>query len=114
MKKKIFIIAITVCIIILLSATVFSIIKFRVINPFSSLFGALEIMLTDKEYTVIQNYPTKVIFSKNNTHLLDIYMSNRGYSLEEQYGGILIYSNDTQKEYIYFSMHRDFSQWVWK
>lgn len=114
MKKKIFIIVITVCIIILLSATIFSIIKFRVINPFSSLFGALEIMFTDKEYTVIQNYPTKVIFSKNNTVYLDQYMSNRGYSLEDQAGGELLYSNGIQKEHILFSMHRDFSQWVWK
>ncbi len=114
MKKRIFIIVTSLCIIALLFATGFSIIKFRVINPFSSLFGALEIMFTDKEYTVIQNHPTKVIFSKNNAHLLDEYMSSRGYILEEQYGGLLIYSNNIQKEYIFFSMHQAFSQWVWK
>lgn len=64
MKRKEIIITIVICCAILLIATIFSIVKFSVLNPFSSCFGMLEILFTDKEYTIVQNYPHKVIFSK--------------------------------------------------
>ena len=64
MKRKGIIITIIMCILILVSATIFSIAKFNVWNPFSSCFGMLEILFTDKEYTIVQNNPNRVGFSK--------------------------------------------------
>ncbi len=64
MKRKGIIIIVVIGVVILLSATIFSIAKFNVWNPFSSCFGMLEILFTDKEYTVVQNIPNRVIFSK--------------------------------------------------
>lgn len=64
MKRKGIIITVVICIIILLGATIFSIVKFNVWNPFSSCFGMLEILFTDKEYTIVQNIPSRVVFSK--------------------------------------------------
>ena len=52
--------------IILLSATTFSIIKFDVWNPFSSCFGMLKILFTNKEYIIVQNSPNRVAFSKTS------------------------------------------------
>lgn len=121
MKRKRIIITVIICIMILLGTTIFSIAKFNVWNPFSSCFGMLEILYTDKEYTIVQNYPTGVVFCKtsassNKTSIqyLDKYMKNRNFILEEQVGGILIFSNGSEKEYISFSENRYFSKWEWE
>lgn len=123
MKKKVIIISCILALLILISATLFSIMKFGVINPFSSCFGMLEILFTDKEYTVVQNFPKRVIFSKtldtyqiSPKELLDSYMENRGFKeiKEERMGGILVYSNGIEKEYIGFSSNRYYSKWNWE
>jgi len=109
--------------VILLSATIFSIAKFNVWNPFSSCFGMLQILFTDKEYTVVQNIPNRVIFSKTGDtsdktsgQYLDEYMESRGFYFvpEEQLGGILVYSNSTEKEHISFSTNKYYSKWIWQ
>lgn len=41
-------------------------------------------------------------------------MKNRGFVLEEQLGGGLIYSNGSEKEYIFHSENRYFSKWEWE
>ena len=41
-------------------------------------------------------------------------MKNRDFILEEQVGGILIYSNGSEKEYISFSENKYFSKWEWE
>ena len=121
MRKK-GIIIIVICVVILFSAMIFSIFKFGVWNPFSSCFGMLEILFTDKEYTIVQNNPNRVGFSKtsdtsNKTakQYLDDYMATRGFHFvpEEQLGSMLVYSNDSEKEYISFSMNRYYSKWKW-
>ena len=121
MKRKRVIITIIICIIILFGATIFSISKFNVWNPFSSCLGMLEILFTNREYTIVQNYPSRVVFCKtsawsNKTSIqyLDEYMKNRDFILEEQVGGILIYSNGSEKEYISFSENKYFSKWEWE
>jgi hypothetical protein len=123
MKRKKIIIIIVICFIILLSATIFSIAKFNVWNPFSSCFGMLEILFTDKEYTVVQNIPNRVVFSKvedtsekTGKQYLDEYMENRGFNFvpEEQMGAILVYSNGTEKEQILFSTNKYYSKWEWQ
>lgn len=123
MKRKGIIITVVICIIILLGATIFSIVKFNIWNPFSSCFGMLEILFTDKEYTIVQNIPSRVVFSKttdasnkNGRQYLDEYMENRGFQFvsEEQTGGILVYSNGSEQEYILFSTNKYYSKWEWQ
>ena len=123
MKRKGIIITIIMCILILVSATIFSIAKFNVCNPFSSCFGMLEILFTDKEYTIVQNNPNRVGFSKtadtsdkSSGQYLDEYMENRGFYFisEEQMGGMLVYSNGSEKEYILFSTNKYYSKWEWQ
>lgn len=62
-------------------ATIFSIFKFQVINPFASCFSMLRILFTDTEYVEVQNYPKKVVFSKGNNgiKLLDEYTNTNGF-----------------------------------
>lgn len=123
MKRKRIIIIIAIGIVILLSATIFSILKFSVWNPFSSCFEMLEILFTDKEYTIVQNNPNRVVFSKtadtsnkSGGQFLDEYMANRGFHFvpEEQMGGMLVYSNGSEKEYILFSTNKYYSKWEWQ
>ena len=123
MKRKGIIITIAICGVILLSSTIFSIVKFSVWNPFSSCFGMLEILFTDKEYTIVQNTPNKVVLSKtadtsnkSSGKFLDEYMESRGFYFvpEEQMGGILVYSNGSEKEYISFSINKYYSKWEWQ
>lgn len=123
MKRKRFIIIVVICFVILLITTIFSVVKFNVWNPFSSCFGMLEILFTDKEYTVVQNIPNRVIFSKtgdtsNKTgrQYLDEYMDSRSFNFmpEEQLGAMLIYSNGTKKEHILFSTNKYYSKWEWQ
>lgn len=119
MKK----IVIIICILLLLIATIFSILKFSVWNPFSSCLGMLEILYSNKEYTIVQHIPRKVGFSKTSDtsnksagQYLDEYMANRGFSFvpEEQMGGLLVYSNGNKKEFILFSANRYYSKWEWQ
>lgn len=115
MKKKIIItITILICLAILVCATIFSIFKFSVWNPFSSCFGMLQILLTNKEYTVVQNFPEKVIFSQSD-YSLDEYMEKRGfYELpEKQMGAILVYSNGETEETIWVRTNAYYSKWQW-
>ena len=123
MKRKIIIITIVICIVVLFVATIFSILKFNVLNPFSSCFGMLEILFTDKEYTIVQNIPNRVGFSKtsdtsnkSSRQYLDEYMKNRGFYFvpEERLGGILVYSNGSEKENISFSTNKYYSKWEWQ
>lgn len=123
MKRKGVIITIAICGTILLSAIIFSIVKFRVWNPFSSCFGMLEILFTDKEYTIVQNNPNKVVFSKtadtsnkSSGQYLNEYMEGRGFYFvpKEQMGGMLVYSNGSEKEYILFSTNKYYSKWEWQ
>ena len=123
MKRKRIIIIIVICCAILLSATIFSIVKFSVWNPFSSCFGMVEILFTDKEYTIIQSYPYRVIFSKTSDtsnksaeQYLDGYMESRGFHSvpEEQIGTMLVYSNGNKKECVVFSTNKYYSKWEWQ
>lgn len=123
MKRKRIIIPIIICCVILLSATTFSIIKFDVWNPFSSCFGMLKILFTNKEYIIVQNSPNRVAFSKTSDtsnksgqQYLDEYMESRGFYFvpEEQMGAVLVYSNGNEKEHISFSTNQYYSKWEWQ
>lgn len=119
MKKKKILIAILILIIIgTFCAGIFSYFKFRVINPYSSTFGMIKILYSEKKYTIVQNYPKKVIFAKPEKAIfvLDEYMNNRGFKRlkNEQLGAIYIYSNGSVKEMVNFSVNGYYSKWIWQ
>lgn len=124
MKKKIVIIVICVILVlILLGATLFSISKFNVINPFSSFTGMMKILVGFDEYVVVQEWPQKIVFSKSNEtggrsgkDYLDEYMESLGYEelKNEQMGGILCYTNGVIKQYIGYSTNSYYSKWTWE
>lgn len=119
MKKKKILIAILILIIIgTFCAGIFSYFKFRVINPFSSTFGMIQILYSEKKYTIVQNYPNKVIFAKPDKaiYALDEYMKSIGFkNLEdEQMGSIIVYSNGSVKEMVDFSVNGYYSKWIWQ
>lgn len=123
MKKRGIIITVIICVVILACATVFSIVKFDVWNPFSSCFGMLRILFTDTKYTIVQHIPNKVGFSKTldtsdkgGGQYLEEYMAKRGFHIvpEEQLGGMLVFSNGQEKEYVGFSTNKYYSKWVWE
>lgn len=112
MKKKIIIISILIIFFILI---IFSIIKFSVINPISSCFGMVQILFTDKEYVVVQNFPKKVIFANPN-YSINTYMESRGFKFvpEDQMGSTLVFNDGTQGESMYTSTNAYYSKWIWR
>ena len=117
MKSKNVFVTATIVILLFVSITAFSIFKFSVWNPFSSGLGMIEILWTDKAYTVVQNTPHRVAFSKagdNCKALLDEYMENRNFQLKQQMGSRLTYSNGIEEEYIFFSANRYYAKWEWE
>lgn len=124
MKKKVIIIVICVILVlILLGATLFSISKFNVINPFSSFTGMMKILVGFDEYVVVQEWPKKIVFSKSNEtggrsgkDYLDEYMESLGYEelKNEQTGGTLCYTNGVIKQYIGYSTNSYYSKWTWE
>ena len=111
------IIVIIICISIIL-ASIFSMFKFGVINPFSSFFGMTEILFTNKSYTIVQHFPKKVGFSKSLSFkdFLDEYMKKRGYQelKDQQMGATLVYSNGNKIEKIDVTTNKYYSKWIWK
>lgn len=119
-KKKIIIIIIMVVIVFYLLAIVYSMYKFKYINPLSTCLGITKILFTNEQYTSIQEYPNKVILSKANYEgknayeLLDEYMYNRGFSKVERLGSTISYYNGIDYENIHFIYNKYYSAWEWQ
>ena len=113
MKKFLMSIFIIVFIILFIGAIVFSIYKFEVFNPVSSCLGMLQILFTNKEYTVVQRIPYKVVLAKPGC--FEKYMDKEGYYeiKEEQVGAELVYSNGKTKEVVYRRTNGYYSIGVW-
>lgn len=107
--------------IVLLIASIFSFIKFNVINPISSLCGIIQILYTDTSYTIVQHFPKKVIFSKtghnnlSSKDFLNDYMEKQKYrELEEQRtGATLVYTNGHQIQKIDYTINKYYAKWQW-
>lgn len=118
-KKKIIILSIIIVLILIILGTILSFKKFSTFNPISSLCGVIEISITDKEYTTIQNKPWKVIVSKATNGdryaqlILDEYMLERGYTTVDRMGSVITYSNGIDTEKVYFSVNKYYSVWEW-
>ncbi len=114
MKKKIMI-PICAIVVLFIVGAILSISKFSTYNPIASFFGMIEISTTDKEYKEIQSNPYKVIISKsaNAQHMLDKYMSERGFTELARYGSHITYSNGIETERVHFSVNEYYSIWKW-
>lgn len=113
MKKILITIFIIIAILIFIGAIIFSIYKFRVFNPISSCFGMLQILFTDKEYTVVQRIPYKVVLAKPGD--FDKYINKQGFYeiKEEQMGAEHIYSNGKKKERVYTRTNAYYMIGIW-
>ena len=113
MKRFLIAIFIIIFTILFIGATIFSIYKFEVFNPISSCCGMLQILFTDKEYTVVQKVPYKVVLAKPD--LFEKYMNKQGFYeiKEEQMGANHIYSNGKKKERVYRRTNAYYAIGVW-
>ncbi len=119
MRRR-FMLKISICIVVIIFifAMAFSINKFGVINPISSCFGMIKILITDAEYTVVQQYPNRVVFANPDTasESLDKYMQERGFREVEELrtGSELVYVNGNKMEKVDISVNGYYSMWRWK
>lgn len=93
---------IVICtVVILVCATIFSISKFEVYNPFSSCFGMLQILFTNKDFVVVQKWPKEVVITKPG--YLNEYLKNENWEeIEEKRAGALgTYVQDGKNASIY-------------
>lgn len=88
--------------------------KFRVLNPFTSTSGLIQVIFTEKDYVEIQQYP-KVILAKPNASL-ENYMKEKGFKedTENRMGALRVFTNDVSKQYVFYSTNQYFSKWRWR
>lgn len=116
-KKRIVISAFAaiLLIVVLLGACFVSYLKFDAANPFSATNGFFQIIVTDEDYIEIQSSP-KVILAQPNDALFVEYMKNRGFTEieEERLGGLRVFTNGEEKEWIAYSQNAYFAKWTWQ
>lgn len=116
-KKRIVISAFAaiLLIVVLLGACFVSYLKFDTANPFSATNGFFQIIVTDEDYIEIQSSP-KVILAQPNDALFVEYMKNRGFTEieEERLGGLRVFTNGEEKEWIAYSQNAYFAKWTWQ
>lgn len=116
MKKSIIKIIISICMIGLIFATIFSLVKFEVWNPFSSCLGMLKVIGKDSQYTIVQNFPYTVILS-GPTFNLDEYMKKQGYEKsqkEVEEPGKIIYTDGEKELLIEYRMNGYYGKYTLK
>ena len=88
-------------VVILICATIFSILKFEVYNPFSSCFGMLQILFTNKDFVVVQKWPKEVVITKPG--YLNEYLKNENWEEieEKRVGALGSYKKDGENTWIY-------------
>ena len=91
--------------------------KFNTPNFIKSGMGIAKIMLTDAEIVQIQQYPQVYLAKPDNAQQALInFMEQRGYKYleDEQMSPILLFGNETSKNYIEFSVNGYYSKWVFR
>lgn len=116
-KKRIVISAFTAVLLlaVLLGSCFVSYLKFDTANPFSAASGFIQITVADKDYVEIQRAP-KVILAQPSDALFIEYMESRGFTEieEERLGGLRVFINGEEKEWIMYSVNGYFSKWTWE
>ncbi|WP_341876269.1 hypothetical protein [Defluviitalea saccharophila] len=91
--------------------------KFNTPNFIKSGMGIAKIMLTDAEIVQIQQYPQVYLAKPDNAQQTLInFMEQRGYKYleDERMASILVFGNETSKNYIEFSVNGYYSKWVFR
>ena len=119
MKRSRRIVAATLASAILITALLvscfISYVKFNTGNPFSVASGYFQIAVLDKEYIQIQNSP-KVVLAQPDNEIFVNYMKSRGFTEieDEQMGGMRVFTNGEEKEWILYSINGHYSKWCWQ
>ena len=104
-----------ILIIALLASCFMSYVKFNTRNPFFAVNGYLQVAVLGKEYIQIQNSP-KVMLAQPSDEIFINYMKSRGFTEieDEQMGGMRVFSNGSEKEWILYSINEHYSKWCWQ
>lgn len=104
-----------ILIIALLTSCLISYVKFNTVNPFSAASGYFQITVLGKEYIQIQNSPKVVLAQPDNESFIN-YMQSRGFTEteDEQMGGMRVFTNGEDKEWISYSANGHYSKWCWQ
>lgn len=116
-KKRIVISAFAaiLLLVVLLGSCFVSYLKFDTANPFSVASGFIQITVADKDYVEIQRSP-KVVLAQPNDALFVEYMESRGFTEieDERMGGLRVFTNGEEKEWIMYSQNSHFAKWTWE
>lgn len=116
-KKRIVISAFAAVLLIvaLLGSCLVSYLKFDTANPFSAASGFIQITVADKDYVEIQRSP-KVVLAQPSDALFVEYMESRGFTEieNERMGGLRVFTNGEEKEWIMYSQNGYFAKWTWE
>lgn len=116
-KKRIVISAFAaiLLLVVLLGSCFVSYLKFDTANPFSAASGFIQITVADKDYVEIQRSP-KVVLAQPNDALFVEYMESRGFTEieDERMGGLRVFTNGEEKEWIMYSQNSHFAKWTWE
>lgn len=112
-KYKKILISIVVLILLLVLATFISFSKFNVANSFAVANGLFQVILTNKQYAEIQEYPN-VILAKPDVSLKS-YMEGQGYTenAEEQLGAVRVFEQAEHQQCVVLSVNKYFAKWHW-
>ena len=100
----------------LLCSTIFSYVKFGIVNPFVTADALTRVIFTEEEYVEISTSPYKVIVAKPDASLLDEYMESQGFERddERQMGALCTFTDGNFEELIMYSQNGYYSTWCWQ
>lgn len=116
-KKRIAVSAFTAVLLFaaLLGSCFVSYLKLDTVNPFLAASGFLQITATNRDYVEIQRSP-KVILAQPSDTLFVTYMESRGFTEieEERLGGLRVFTNGRETEWVMYAQNAYFAKWTWK
>ncbi|MEG0570586.1 MAG: hypothetical protein RR497_02965 [Oscillospiraceae bacterium] len=116
-KVRIAIISVVLIAILTITASLFSMAKFKTANFVASGLGVIRVMASDTKYVQIQSNPRIIIAKPDNAMKLFLEtIESEGYTLleDEQMGSMYTIEKDGIKESVSFSVNSYFSKWIWK
>lgn len=116
LKKRIKLIVIIICFVIVAALSVLSFAKFGTFN-FAKTARAMYLISSGDEYVDISSGSNKVIIATPNNPLrvFEEYMAEKGYSIleDEQLGSLITVLKDGEREVVAFSVNKYYSVWRW-
>lgn len=130
-RKKIFIISSSLLFIAIVGAVLFvSLVKFGSINIPRIAYAIVSVNNGSKDYVVIKDcnthedsdenkedffaIPKKIIIATpDGDYCFDDYVKSIDYEITEQYGSQVTIDKDDHKEFVYVTINRYYSLWLW-